>query len=729
MSIIVLPTASDYREALQNPASTLRDPELRRGRPDLDGFEMPRAISGNSASVFSLRSGVQRYALKCFTRRVDGQAERYQMISAALARLRAPWLVRFEFLPEEILIGRVRHPALKMEWVDAVGMIAYVREHLNDTAVLRGLLEGFVALVWELETAGIAHGDLQHGNILVAADGQLRLVDYDGMYVPGLERLGAIEVGHRNYQSPRRTLADFGPKLDRFSAWVIYTSLAALTIDASLWHRLDAGDERLLFGRDDLDPTAASSALDVLELSGNPNLGRLSMFIRDIALRDLESVPPLTPETAMGMPEATVGTVQGVPAWVEHRYSEEQGGVQHAQGVSEPASWVLDRLPKPEPVIFTARPARTRLLLLGLLGMLTGGAGLALAGLAIPGAGLAFGWLAVTFLAQLQLLRATPEWRAKREHRIVLSSRTRAERAAARRVAQLEEARGRVDVDERKARERSVRRQQLIRRDYQSAVEAAERSVQRQRWKIARARQRSYDEELEELRKRLLHVQQAHIDATLAAHTVEHPSLRGLDHGLREALRYYGFRSALDIAGFSITMTGGRYPHRIVYLQHRGGVSVHVRGVGPQRARRLIEWRNQVARQAATTAPHLLPPAEENKIRDGFRRQRLAWDDDERRAHREAVDRSEEARQVLHARLTEIGRALREAQQGAAESRGRIDADLIVARKAANEAKWRRVMAERTVSAYQRITFWSLLHRAMRRDPRTTSVRRTIPGD
>jgi thiamine kinase-like enzyme len=36
-----------------------------------------------------------------------------------------------------------------------------------------------------LNRAGVAHGDLQHGNILVA-NGKPKLIDYDGMYVPAL---------------------------------------------------------------------------------------------------------------------------------------------------------------------------------------------------------------------------------------------------------------------------------------------------------------------------------------------------------------------------------------------------------------------------------------------------------------------------------------------------------------------------------------------------------------
>src|SRR5436305_8445438 len=110
----------------------------------------------------------------------------------------------------------------------------------------------FAELVGELRAAGIAHGDLQHGNILVAPGGDLRLTDYDGMYVPALSGLESNELGHRNYQHPGRRRSEFGPHLDDFSSWVIYASLTALSIDPVLWGRLDGGDECLLIRSRDL---------------------------------------------------------------------------------------------------------------------------------------------------------------------------------------------------------------------------------------------------------------------------------------------------------------------------------------------------------------------------------------------------------------------------------------------------------------------------------------------
>jgi hypothetical protein len=103
-------------------------------------------------------------------------------------------------------------------------------------------------------------------------------------------------------------------------------------------------------------------------------------------------------------------------------------------------------------------------------------------------------------------------------------------------------------------------------------------------------------------------------------------------------------------------------------------------------------------------------------VRDNFRRQRLALDDDERQAQRTAADHSEEAGRALRDRLADLGQELRKTQRRAAADRARIDADLPIAHRSLDEARWQRLMAERALSAYQQISLWSFLAGAMRRN-------------
>ena len=102
----------------------------------------------------------------------------------------SPWRVPFDYIPRGLLCNGRWYPILKMEWIEASGLIPFIQDHLWQSATLARLAKEFAALMQELSQRGIAHGDLQHGNLLVTVTGTLKLIDYDGMYVPGLEDLG-----------------------------------------------------------------------------------------------------------------------------------------------------------------------------------------------------------------------------------------------------------------------------------------------------------------------------------------------------------------------------------------------------------------------------------------------------------------------------------------------------------------------------------------------------------
>ena len=103
----------------------------------------------------------------------------------------------------------------------------------------------FAECVWTWKLLVLPMVTLQHGNIMVN-DGELYLVDYDGMFVPSMAGSSSNELGHRNYQHPRRSAETFGPHLDNFSAWVIYISLQAMVKDEWIYERLGSGDDCLL---------------------------------------------------------------------------------------------------------------------------------------------------------------------------------------------------------------------------------------------------------------------------------------------------------------------------------------------------------------------------------------------------------------------------------------------------------------------------------------------------
>jgi hypothetical protein len=81
------PLSQDYNEAIQNPASSFSDPELRGGEPVTNAMGMPIPRSGNFADVYEFNCPAtgNKWALKCFTREMPGLRERYAEISKSLA--------------------------------------------------------------------------------------------------------------------------------------------------------------------------------------------------------------------------------------------------------------------------------------------------------------------------------------------------------------------------------------------------------------------------------------------------------------------------------------------------------------------------------------------------------------------------------------------------------------------------------------------------------------------
>ena len=246
------PTPQDYNEALQNPRLNFGDAELQAGTPELTALGLPRPITGGFASVYSVRSGSRRWAVRCFLRGFSDHQERYAEIARHLASARLPYTVGFQFLEKGIRVRGSWYPVLKMEWIEGSTFQETIEANIQNPITLANLADRWLKMLAALKNNSIAHGDLQHGNVLIT-DGDFRLIDYDGMFVPSFAGKPSHEIGHRNYQHPARTESDFDAHLDNFSGWVVYLSLIACSVDPSLWGRFGRGEEHLLFRKEDFE--------------------------------------------------------------------------------------------------------------------------------------------------------------------------------------------------------------------------------------------------------------------------------------------------------------------------------------------------------------------------------------------------------------------------------------------------------------------------------------------
>lgn len=250
---------------------------------------MPLVASGQFAYVFKLKRARDGAALavRCFRGFLGDRDQRYQAITAHLRAHRVPALADCEYQPEGMIVGGRAFPILVMEWIEGPTLDVYIEEKLNRPDVLRHLADQWLDLIATLRASGAAHGDLQHGNIIVQ-NGRLRAVDLDGMFVPALAHLTAPELGHQHYQHPRRNARFFNAALDNFSSIVVYLSLISLAERPSLWAAHH--DENLIFTRQDFASPGQSPLLAEIKDLG-PDHRVLAGLLAEYAGADPDQAP------------------------------------------------------------------------------------------------------------------------------------------------------------------------------------------------------------------------------------------------------------------------------------------------------------------------------------------------------------------------------------------------------------------------------------------------------
>jgi hypothetical protein len=269
------PTQGDYDaalEAVEVGGGGLAD-GLTFARDPVGTFE---AYAGGAGYVYHATQRKRQYALKVFAREVPDRGERHGQIHAHLKAASSPLFVDFRFAENGVWVhpegGKRVHsawfPAVRMEWCSGLPLDEALEVAVDGAYASAEWVRVWLGLVAELRRTHTAHGDLQHGNVMVEENGRMRLIDYDGVFVPTMRgRLGAIEWGHPAYQHPARIRdgAPFDEHLDGVSALVILVSLACLTPE--LWRIRNT--EGLVVGSADLQDPAGSELLE--EMSRRPD--------------------------------------------------------------------------------------------------------------------------------------------------------------------------------------------------------------------------------------------------------------------------------------------------------------------------------------------------------------------------------------------------------------------------------------------------------------------------
>jgi hypothetical protein len=284
------PQIVEYHEAVQHPSQAFTDPELKQGAVAENNLGLPLVMSGGFALTYAVTTPRRKCAVRCFHREIPAIQQKYDAISKNLRSLTNGCFVYFDFQQSGISVRQQTFPIVRMDWVEGDTLGIWLDKHFDDPRALEKARTDFAAIARFLELKGIAHGDIQNGNVMVA-NGDIKLIDYDGMFVPGMRPGNGSETGHKHFQHPDRRVSDFGPRMDRFSFIALDLSLKAVIEDKSLYSKFREGGETIIFKANDFADPANSDIFQ--RLLAMPKLKEQARRFAAICEAPLTAVPTL----------------------------------------------------------------------------------------------------------------------------------------------------------------------------------------------------------------------------------------------------------------------------------------------------------------------------------------------------------------------------------------------------------------------------------------------------
>lgn len=743
------PTLQDYNEAIQQPQICFEDAQLRSGTIECNQFGLPRPRSGNFATVYKMEAVGKRWAIKCFSAQMLDQQERYAAIHTYLRRVSLPYVVDFTFLNRGIRVAGHWYPIVKMEWAEGETLNVWIARNLQNAPALIAFAKSFVSMWSSLQQSHIAHGDLQHGNILVVNSAP-KLVDYDGMYVPALSGKLSNELGQPNYQHPRRTALDFGPNLDNFSAWVILLSVVALSVDPKLWTMFKGGDDCLLFRKSDFEEPDKSSLVKALESESNQELRQAVALFRTVMSCSPQSVPTIDGTFALPSSGPAVQAQTGSASWIQDHLPTTPPRGASAPIPTPTLDWLLD----------STHPAGPRIQFSDGIGIVRGIAYLTIAlvilavqlslrmnvpALLIP---LPF-VLGANFLVWRTRYRSDP---AVTERESVLLRR----RELRERIRVMHERIGDIEADKQRVnRQVSDQKSNAAKEERElSASEQKTNNANDAKLQSAIAVSVSGKKKLDGQEAAELGTLQNTLGKTIFSLTQSLGSLgQSESQDLTNALRtqqvafVQGRLQSAWLATSQIQGIGAGYKSRLQAARIFTAADIdyriqNVKGIGAQRAASLRAWRFAIEADAKSKMPVTLPRLEENSIKSKYAAQKTTLESqinqsqqelrireasirrkyaDFKMPHEAVLVSEQQKHEAERNRISSefkqkrqaLAAKIREVEEDAVRAVGKFDSKQYEVRKGMFELQWRMAKIERDLARFSGVLFRSYIKRVL----------------
>lgn len=228
------PLISEYIEAILSSEDNFD--KLSNLRPILDEYGNPIMSSGNFAVVFKMTDGEKYFAIKCFLKEQKGRKEAYNQICDYMSGIHKKHFVSTSYYENELFVDTTQteeneFPVLLMDWVDGLGLSEYISRNYDNCEKMANLYNNIQDMIEWLLPSHLAHGDLKPDNIIVTADGNIVLIDYDGMFVPSMQGQYAREHGTPQFQYQGRTISDFNEYIDDYAGIYLALIIKLISLD------------------------------------------------------------------------------------------------------------------------------------------------------------------------------------------------------------------------------------------------------------------------------------------------------------------------------------------------------------------------------------------------------------------------------------------------------------------------------------------------------------------
>lgn len=266
-----MPTIPSIRTSVENKDVLVLDSHAKNGIFEKDARDRLIAYAGGFSIVFPYKiANGEKWAFRCWHSDIKNSQKRYEIISDAIKKAKLSFLCEFQYIDKGINVEGNIYPTTRMRWIDGITIKEYICQNRNSKDLLISLADNFLKMTHALHVKSFAHGDLQHGNILVDKNHKLYLVDYDSFYCPELKGEADTVTGLPDYQHPSRNHnKSVSEKLDYFSELVIYLSILAIAENPSLIDKYKVEDaDRLLFAKENYADITNSDIYNDIKVLG-----------------------------------------------------------------------------------------------------------------------------------------------------------------------------------------------------------------------------------------------------------------------------------------------------------------------------------------------------------------------------------------------------------------------------------------------------------------------------